>query len=175
MAASAVCDQCGQACVKGDITTGYGIDEDGNRFCFRCCGVQDRESMVETGRAVLYLAKRNLSDGELAHGLMFSVGPGLGRRIGTHEVTNWPGSLRFRTWGPTKGSHNIAGSRYDVWFIGPDAEAWWGVQYGDWTQICHCKRLKSNGDAAQDVKRWARRVGLLTDRLQSKVAARVRA
>ena len=57
------------------------------------------------------------------------------------EVMNWPGTLRFPAH-VRKGRHNIAGSRYDVWFAGPDGFQWHGVQYGDNTQICHCKRTK---------------------------------
>ena len=35
---------------------------------------------------------------------------------------------------------DIAGKRLDVWFYGPDGYIWHGVQYGDNTQIVHCKR-----------------------------------
>ena len=136
MLARAVCDTCGQACISNGGGTGYGIDRDtGDHICYRCCGIADAESMARDGQVCLYLTN--------------------------NEVTNWPGSLRFSVWGPTRGSHNIASSRYDVWFIGPQGEAWWGVQYGERTQLCHCKRLKAGGEAARDVKRWALRTGQL--------------
>jgi hypothetical protein len=57
------------------------------------------------------------------------------------RVTNWPNSLSFKGH-VSKGRHNIAGTRYDVWFTGPDGHRWHGTQYGDNTQICHCKRTK---------------------------------
>jgi hypothetical protein len=58
------------------------------------------------------------------------------------QVTNWPGSLRFNAF-VRRGRHNLAGTRYDLWFTGPENTLWHGVQYGDQTQVCHCKRLKS--------------------------------
>lgn len=86
--------------------------------------------MVETGRATLYLVKTDKT-----------------HRIGldSHSVwaiTNWPGSLSFPVYGVRKGRHNIAGSRYDCWFNGPDGHVWHAVQYGEWTQIAHCRRTK---------------------------------
>lgn len=59
------------------------------------------------------------------------------------EVTNWPGTLRFPLWSSKRGRHNIAGTRKDVWFKDGSGNMWHGVQYGEFTQICHCKRLKS--------------------------------
>lgn len=97
------------------FTTGYGVDRSGRKHCYECCAKRDVADMVSTGRATLYL-----SNG---------------------EVSNWPGSLKFRAH-VRKGRHNIARTRYDAWFTGPDGKQWHGVQYGDNTQICHCKRLK---------------------------------
>jgi len=57
------------------------------------------------------------------------------------EVTNWPGSLRFRVSYQRKGRHNIAGSRTTVYFTGPEGKRWYGVQYGEFTQIVHCRRM----------------------------------
>lgn len=59
-----------------------------------------------------------------------------------YKLTNWPGTLEFPVMGWSKGKHNIAGSRIDVWFRGPDYKVWWGVQYGDNTQLAHCRRTK---------------------------------
>jgi hypothetical protein len=53
----------------------------------------------------------------------------------------WPGTLKIRC-GVRTGRHNIAGKRYDVWFVGPDGKNWHGVTYGDNTQICRVRRLK---------------------------------
>lgn len=72
-----------------------------------------------TGRAVLYLTGKP----------------------GEYEVTNWVGSMRLKPWRVRKGRHNIAGTRYDVWF-NLDGATWHGVQYGENTQIVRCKRLK---------------------------------
>lgn len=99
--------------------TGYGTDKDGQKVCYECCGKQDAQRMRETGKAVMYL----------------------GRRGEGQEVLNWPGSLRLPVQGTKTGRHNIAGKRYDVWFQF-EGQAWHGVQYGDFTQICHCKRVK---------------------------------
>jgi hypothetical protein len=57
--------------------------------------------------------------------------------------------------GRTTGRHNIAGVRYDVWFRGPDGHVWWGVQYGDMTQICHCKRTKEECNPNDGLKEAA--------------------
>jgi hypothetical protein len=112
------CHVCKQMITHDDtLTTGHGLDRDGNKTCFVCCGKQDREAMVRDGRITLYLTDKG--------------------------VTNWPGTLVFKPFtAPRKGYHNIARTRYDVWFVGPDKHIWHGVQYGEWTQICHCKRTR---------------------------------
>ncbi len=97
--------------------TGYGVDNGNNKICYACCGKQDLEQMETRGKATLYL--------------------GVGR------VTNWPDTLSFIVQGSKKGKHNIAGVRYDVWFYDANGREWHGVTYGDNTQICHCRRLKS--------------------------------
>jgi hypothetical protein len=100
----------------GPYTRGYGVDKDGNRHCYECCAERDRADMIATGRATMYL-----TDG---------------------YVTNWPGSLKYRTGPIRTGRHNMAGKRYDTWFHGPDGFTWHAVQYGDNTQIVHCKRTR---------------------------------
>jgi hypothetical protein len=97
--------------------TGYGLDKENNKVCYSCCGKQDEESMEKTGKTILYLdtAKRT--------------------------VSNWPGTLSINLSSLSKGRHNIARVRYDVSFI-HKGKRWHGVQYGDNTQICHCKRSK---------------------------------
>ena len=115
----------------GHVESKFGRDENGNRYCYACCAERDRADMIATGRATLYLIEREHSP--LAMG---------GDRSG-HAVTNWPGSLEFFTGPVRKGRHNIAGTRYDAWFTGPDGKTWHAVQYGQNTQIAHCKRLKA--------------------------------
>ena len=99
-----------------EFTTGYGTDSDGKTACYACCAEKDKERMIQTGRAVLYLSNR--------------------------KITNWPGSLSFDVSHISKGRHNIARTRYDAWFTGPDGKNWHAVQYGDMTQIAHCRRVK---------------------------------
>ena len=102
--------------------TGYATwpNRDHEKICYQCCAVRDRASMRETGRAVLYLA------------------PVKG---GGWTVGNWPGTLKFPVLSRTQGRHNIAGSRTDVWFK-VDGARWHGVQYGENTEIVHCRRGK---------------------------------
>ena len=95
---------------------GHGTDAQGKTFCYACCAERDKADMIRTGRATLYLTDK--------------------------AITNWPGSLRFDFGEVRVGRHNIAGKRYDAWFRGPDGAAWHAVQYGDNTQICHCRRVK---------------------------------
>ena len=101
-------------------TTGYGTYNDDKTYCYTCCAKRDRKAMIETGRATLYLVKHSVNE----------------------SVVNWPGSLSFPVRSIHIGHHNIAGKRYDVWFIGPDGSKWHGVTYGNHTQLCHCKRVK---------------------------------
>ena len=102
--------------VKHSGGTGYGYDRDDNLVCYACCSERDKRDMRANGRATLYLSQ--------------------------DKVTNWPGTLAFPVAERRTGYHNIAGKRYDVWFRGPDRALWHGVQYGDNTQICHCRRIK---------------------------------
>lgn len=77
--------------------------------------------MDKIGRIALYLIKREMK----------------------YFITNWPGTLEFPALQVRSGRHNIAGTRIDVWFF-VGKQQWHGVQYGEWTQICHCKRLSMN-------------------------------
>ena len=104
----------------GHKADGYGRTLDGKAHCYSCIAIFDQESMDNDGhskRLPLYLSG--------------------------NEVTNWPGSLRFRVVEQSSGRHNIAGTREDVWFHDRHGHTWHGVQYGQWTQIVHCKRLKT--------------------------------
>ena len=108
--------------------TGYGQDSEGNTYCYSCCADRERTQMIETGRATLYLIPAK----ETAHSRVHAT------------VTDWPGYLRFPIIGTVrKGRHNMARVRYDFDFTGPDNAHWVGTQYGDNTQIAHCRRVKS--------------------------------
>lgn len=103
------------------VGTGYGRDSiTGETRCYQCCANLERARMIETGKATLYLTGETY----------------------TYEVTDWPGLLRFEARYVRSGRHNIAGTRLDFEFTGPDGFRWVGVQYGEGTQIAHCKRTK---------------------------------
>lgn len=127
-----VCSVCGRELQEREdsMTTGYGVDGDGNKSCFDCCGKADIEYMKENGKTILYLSKRD--DGWV--------------------VSNWPGTLKAHGVYVSKGRHNIAGTRYDTWFNGPDGHVWHGVRYGEWTEILHCKRTKETFDPKHGVR-----------------------
>ena len=89
--------------------------------------------MDETGKADLYLHDPQ----EFA-----PSGPHQTLLDGRMRVTNWSGSLDYTIKQYSRGKHNITGKRVDVWFIDHASREWHGVQYGMWTQICHCKRKR---------------------------------
>lgn len=125
------CVMCGKETpIKTTGGAGYATQDEPNEFCpktgkvcYDCCAVIDKAWMEKTGRATLYV-----SDG---------------------MVSNWPGTLRFAAR-VVKGKHNIARTRYDVWFQDHTGREWHGVQYGENTQICRCRRL---GTGAEDSER----------------------
>jgi hypothetical protein len=127
------CGDCGETKpVQAEGGAGYGYMGEGateKPVCYECCGKRDQQRMIEDGRAVLYLTC------EPAH---------KSPRRTRGKVGNWPDSLSFPCH-TRPGRHNIAGTRYDCWFVGPDGYEWHGVTYGDNTQICHCKRTKTRG------------------------------
>ena len=106
--------------VDSTIVSGYGIDKDDNKVCYSCCGYEDRAQMMMNDKHTLYLSG-NAKDG--------------------YKISNWPGTLSLRAGYVRKGGHNIAGSRYDVWF-NIDGRNWHGVQYSENTQILHCRTIK---------------------------------
>lgn len=150
------CHQCGAALLAQSVAdtgaTGYGCKDEelapatstpmrdatiklrkgevimrSKAICYACCAVNDRASMTDTGRAVLYLCDSSASTGR------------------TFTAQNWPGSLCFPVTRSRKSTAYCFGrsvTRYDVWFTGPDGAAWHGVNVGD-NQILRCKRLKA--------------------------------
>ena len=128
-----VCSQCGETKpVQTSGGTGYGYNKASEPVCYACCGLNDAKEMRETGKAVLYLEMAPLVGPNYSHG-----------NYGDCTVSNWPGTLKIKGRFH-KGAHNIAGSRYDVWFVFGGNE-WYGVQYGENTQICRCKQMKRKG------------------------------
>lgn len=113
---SGICDSCPRPLIGNGFSTGYGGDRYlATRHCFECCGDTDKAHMRDKGKATLYLSDK--------------------------KITNWPGTLELIPGRIKTGSHNIAGKRYDVWFTF-EGKPWHGVQFGDNTQILHCKRIK---------------------------------
>lgn len=136
-----ICSHCNQEIVPPELVNGFGgtgfaEDAQGNIICYACCAIRDKADMLESGKAVLYLTQKFEQ---------FRMPSRTSRRgyaaVGEFEIINWPGTLKFRTDAMHVGAHNLAGRRYDVWFD-VDGESWHGVQYGDDTQILHCRRLK---------------------------------
>lgn len=122
------CADCGEHKVHVNPNdcggVGYAVvREDGieKKVCYDCCGKRDIVDMTARGEAVLYLTVRE----------------------GKSVVTNWSGTLVLPVRYSRSGRHNIAGTRETVWFTGPDGREWWGVCYGNNTQLCHCKRLRA--------------------------------
>ena len=130
------CSICNKAITKPNHGgTGYGVDADDNKVCYACCGNQDAAYMDENDRITLYLSKG--------------------------EITNWPGTYRRRAVVvEKKRGHNWGLTRRDAYFRN-GADYWWGVQYGENTELCHCRKLKhrpdlwprlSQGDRAKSVE-----------------------
>jgi hypothetical protein len=109
----------------GSLTTGYGVDDSGYRYCYDCCAARDKADMIEKGRATLYLVDRQASAG-----IKFTV-------------QNWPGSLCFpvRGYKQSRRGGGFGSQRTDAWFTGPDGKQWHAINRGD-MQIARCRRLK---------------------------------
>lgn len=107
-----------------EYTTGYGMDSEGKKHCWECCAIHDINAMRETGRYTLYLCNH-------AKGMSSPT---------RYYLSNWPGTLTLPVR-YSRGKHNMAGTRIDVWF-NFDGHVWHGVQYGEDTMICHVKRTK---------------------------------
>lgn len=118
------CSVCGTS-IQTDgigITTGYGTNDAGEKVCFPCCAAQDEAWMREHGRIDLYLVgSKNTRTGL--------------------EVTNWPGSLRLEVKRYAVSKHNFRCFRNDVWFDF-DGFEWHGIQIGERSEVCRCKKTK---------------------------------
>jgi len=120
-----LCTDCWQECQKSPdgCGTGYATTNDGAIICYACCAKRDYATMLHAGDS---------------RSLPLYWDPN------TREVTNWPGSLRYKValTDIKTGRHNIGRSRTDVWFAPGDGYIWHGVQIGDWNTVCHCKRTR---------------------------------
>ena len=108
------CSVCGKEYEK----MGCGIRPNGDRVCFPCCGDLDRKALMD------------LKNGEKMY-----------LYLSNEKVTNWPGSLVINPTRIKKGRHNIAGTRHDVWFE-LNGKHFHGVQYGDFSEICHITTIR---------------------------------
>lgn len=124
--------------------TGYATNRDNDdKTCYACCAIADRAYMDSHDRITLYLIVDHeslaVNDVSHEHNVRNKICP---RNYGW-KVTNWPGSLVLHPFRVREGRHNIAGKRYDCWFNDHKNRKWHGVQYGDNTQIVHCRKLKT--------------------------------
>jgi hypothetical protein len=128
--AKEVCFRCNSEFVASGCGTGYGIDKNGHKICYNCCGELDKQELdrLEIGEkgVVFYLTSKTK---DLGWG-----------KSTTYEVTNWPGTMRFNV-ACKEGRHNIARVRRDVWFS-YNKKMFHGVQYGNDSELCYIKRVK---------------------------------
>ena len=121
------CFQCGGDFVKNyDFDTGYGVNHDGHRICFKCCGENDRKDLDSLNfgeKIIFYFTKEN------------------NEKSGYGTISNWPGSLKISCY-YRKGWHNMAQVRHDVWFTF-NGKKFHGVQYGYNSELCYIKRVKN--------------------------------
>lgn len=106
------CHEC-----QKEVTSFTDVDE--HYICSSCATKQEEKAMKRDGKAILYLDESK---------------PGW-------RAINWSGSLSFRIDYHRRGKHNIAKTRTDVWFTA-FGENWWGVNYGENTQVLHCRRIQ---------------------------------
>lgn len=131
-----ICKRCADARIldcghtpspHSPMTTGYGTDPDtGKRSCYACCAAKERESMIATGRAVLYLCA-----------------PYGGPTGKPYRVTDWPGELSFPVTSLQRSRHGggFGSQRTDAWFHGPDGYVWHAINRGD-NDIARCRRTR---------------------------------
>lgn len=114
--------------------TGYG-EHDGDKICYPCCAVMDRNEMDDMVRNV-DAGRRERSFG------LYLVGPREQGWTGL-RVTNWPGTLEYRVrstrrseiWGACRAE------RVDFWFTDHAGREWHGVVRGD-MDLARCLPLK---------------------------------
>ena len=130
------CARCGEPMRTPQSTldhgcggTGYGTGPDGRKFCYACCGLNEREDMARTGRACLYLS--------------MPANPHNQNRPDTTraKVDNWPGTAPFQVLSCWRIGHNWGISAYQCRFVGPDGFVWSGRNLGD-SQILRARRTK---------------------------------
>ncbi len=113
------CSQCGKDKVhESEFSTGYGTDKEGNKICFECCGLNNAKELD------------NLKKGEKS--IQYWDGK---------NIINWPSSLVIKPYYTTKGRHNIARIREDIYF-NFNGNKFHATQYGNNSQIAHIRKIK---------------------------------
>lgn len=122
---------------KSNSIAGY-ANFQGEKYCFDCCSVIDRNYMIDNGKITLYLTLN-----ENYRKCLNKYKPGFFNMLNSGYISNWPNTLKFNcNIQFRRHGHNWGLNRYDVWFKGPDGFLWHGVSYGENTQLVHCKRTK---------------------------------
>jgi hypothetical protein len=119
-----VCAKCGKEMDK------YGMYA-GEYFCYECCAELDREQMRKNGKITLYLVQRGSKQ----------------------FITNWPGSLELPAGHVSEGRHNIAGVQRTAYFLF-EGEQWIAKQYGNYSDIAYCRRLKQKKEGKASIQRY---------------------
>jgi hypothetical protein len=119
-----VCSCCKKTIVhESDFSTGYGVTDNGQKLCFDCCGEQDKNRLIETGKLPGYFTKD---------------------KDGRDIFTNWPGTFVLPVYFFRKSWHNFAGKngRTDFW-VKFNGNEYHGVQIGHNSQCATIKRTKT--------------------------------
>jgi hypothetical protein len=116
-----LCD-CGHEAVSDGFSTGYGVDNEGKKICFRCCGERDKKFLRDNGRLSGYFTGN-----------------------GDHmEFTNWPGTLKLKVVSHRYSHHNFAGrnGRCDFW-VYFEGNRYHGVHIGANNECATIRIVKS--------------------------------
>jgi hypothetical protein len=154
MSITETCAVCKQDIIStSDSAPGYGVVDNPaseyyaehrlqaeDKICYACCGKMDLAYMATHDKMTLYLSKTS----------------------GEWTVGNWPGSLKYKVCvSISKRGHfsPIGGymERRDCWFRDDNGDYWHGRSIGGWTEIAHCRKLKSKR-AIDDAKYCTRHV-----------------
>lgn len=102
-------------------------------ICYKCASDDEKERMRKTGVTTLYFMY-NSPCNNIQH-----TNAGTNMTPSDYIVSDWSGRFLIRPMNVQRGKHNIARTRWDVWFEF-EGRVWHGVQYGENTQLLHCKR-----------------------------------
>lgn len=113
---------CGHIAKSDGLGTGYGIDKDGNKICYYCCGENDKQELRNTGKLFGYISKN---------------------KDGKFVFTNWPGSFVIPVYSFRYSWHNFAGKngRLDFW-LNFEGNTFHGVNIGKSNQCATIKKTK---------------------------------